>query len=151
MEVTFNKWKWLFHKWKWLFHKWKCLFRVSRLKDGIPVAPTDNVQLDTQGTLYSLSIATVTQEDAGTYECVARNKAGDDTCSAVLTVDGTSWSKSLKYCKAKFLYNAVSSLQDSSKHYFTLDFLVDLFNQTPFHLLWKACLGLTPIWCPLWT
>ncbi|KAK2186867.1 hypothetical protein NP493_186g03131 [Ridgeia piscesae] len=60
---------------------------VKWLKDGIPVAPTDNVQLDTQGTLYSLSIATVTQEDAGTYECVARNKAGDDTCSAVLTVD----------------------------------------------------------------
>ena len=89
---------------------------MSRLKDGIPVAPTDNVQLDTQGTLYSLSIATVTQEDAGTYECVARNKAGDDTCSAVLTVDGTSWSKSLKYCKAKFLYNADSSLQDGSKH-----------------------------------
>ena len=59
------------------------------------MAPTDNVQLDTEGTLYILSIATVTLEDAGSYECVARNKAGDDTCSAVLTVDGRSWSKFL--------------------------------------------------------
>lgn len=68
---------------------------VDRLKDGIPIAPTDNVQLDVEGTLYILSIASVGVEDAGSYECVAKNKAGDDTCSAVLSVDGRSYSKPL--------------------------------------------------------
>ena len=40
-------------------------------------------------------------------------------------------------CKGKFLYSAVTSSQDHSKH-FTLTSLTDLFTQTPSRLLWEA-------------
>ena len=50
-------------------------------------------------------------------------------------LSSTSGNKCIYKCK--FLYNAVSSPQDCSKH-FTLYSLADLYNQTPYRLLWEA-------------
>ena len=39
---------------------------------------------------HSLSILEAFPEDSGNYRCVARNKAGETTCGALLKVQGQS-------------------------------------------------------------
>lgn len=51
---------------------------------------------------HSLSILEAFPEDSGNYRCVARNKAGETTCGALLKVQGQSLYSSLYSERRKY-------------------------------------------------
>ena len=59
-------------------------------KNSESVAASDRIKIDTTHRSGELRISSVTDEDAGVYECKYQNSFGAVKRSAVLTVDGQS-------------------------------------------------------------
>ena len=60
---------------------------VAWFKDGVKVNQ-GVFQISEEGEKHSLIIGEVFDEDAGVYQCQAKNKRGQTTCSAVLKIGG---------------------------------------------------------------
>uniref|UniRef100_A0A182K663 Roundabout n=1 Tax=Anopheles christyi TaxID=43041 RepID=A0A182K663_9DIPT len=58
---------------------------ISWYKDGIPVVPTEKINITESGTLSIADLSKI--EDSGLYTCVASSKSGKSTWSALLRID----------------------------------------------------------------
>lgn len=61
---------------------------LSWLKDGKDIGNTRNVVVDTKRVLSNILIEPVEISNAGNYTCIAKNRAGFDSFTAFLDVQG---------------------------------------------------------------
>lgn len=67
------------------------------LVNGKPIYPDMcHKMLVQENGIHSLVIDTLTQKDAGTYTCIASNKAGQSSFSLDLKVVGKNWTSSVE-------------------------------------------------------
>ncbi|CAH2103000.1 unnamed protein product [Euphydryas editha] len=59
---------------------------ITWYKNGVPIKPSDKYSIKRDGDACCLYVRDITQEDAGQYKCVAKNKEGEDSCEAALDV-----------------------------------------------------------------
>ncbi|XP_046962519.1 obscurin isoform X2 [Vanessa cardui] len=59
---------------------------ITWYKNGSPLKASDKYSIKRDGDACCLYVRDITQEDAGQYKCVAKNKEGEDSCEAVLEV-----------------------------------------------------------------
>ena len=57
-------------------------------KDNLVIEPNDNILVEAKGNVKVLIIKKTQQEDAGLYTITATNEAGEESCSANLSVKG---------------------------------------------------------------
>ncbi|XP_026492682.2 obscurin isoform X6 [Vanessa tameamea] len=59
---------------------------ITWYKNGTPLKASDKYSIKRDGDACCLYVRDITQDDAGQYKCVAKNKEGEDSCEAVLEV-----------------------------------------------------------------
>ena len=70
---------------------------ISWKKDNILIEPSENISIEAKGNVKVLIIKKTQQEDTGLYTVTATNEAGEDSCSANLSVKG----KKNRYCTTR--------------------------------------------------
>ena len=61
---------------------------ISWKKDNILIEPSENISIEAKGNVKVFIIKKTQQEDTGLYTVIATNEAGEDSCSANLSVKG---------------------------------------------------------------
>jgi len=61
---------------------------LRRLKDGLPLELREQIVIESEDNTFRLVIREAQLFDAGVYQCVISNSAGETTCTAALIVQG---------------------------------------------------------------